>query len=515
MSQSKPKLEFKLLVLLALVKLAIHVLVNVTADFGLHRDEYLYLAEGDHLAWGFMEVPPMIPLIAWVTKGLFGISVVAVRLSPALIGSASVLLVGMMVKEMGGKRIAQLTAAIGIIVSSIFLGSNNLFQPVSFNQFWWLVICYLSIKIINQGDRKYWIFLGLGIGLAILTKYSVGFLVIALLGAILISNHRQKLLDKRLLLAISLALLISLPNIHWQVKYDFPVVRHMTDLASSQLVNMSLMDFLVPQVLFHFGCAFLWLSGLVYVFIHSPMKKYRYLGWTYILLFLLILSLDGKAYYLFGIYSTMYALGGMAWERWLGKRSYYAIAFIAIINIPSYFYALPFLSPDSNVKVMSYIKDKFGLDAPLRWETGEYEVLPQDYADMLGWQELPEKVSRIYHSLTAEEKARTMIYGGSYGHAGVLNLWKEKYDLPTTQSLSSSFVAWAQEDFTFDRQIFIDDVKQTESSFFNTITLMDSIEHPLARDPGYIYYRTGPKTDVEKVWKEIVIQAKKEAGLIK
>jgi hypothetical protein len=163
---------------------------------------------------------------------------------------------------------------------------------------------------------------------------------------------------------------------------------------------------------------------------------------------------------------------------------------------------------------MGYIKDHWGLDAPLRWEDGNYRNLTQDYADMLGWQELPEKVAKLYHDLTDEEKSSTMIYGGSYGHAGVLNLWRKKYDLPETMSLSSSFVAWAKEDYQFDRQIFIDDVKLTESSFFNTLTLMDSIEHPLSRDRGYIYYRTNPKTDVVKVWKEIVIQQKKEAGLI-
>jgi hypothetical protein len=163
---------------------------------------------------------------------------------------------------------------------------------------------------------------------------------------------------------------------------------------------------------------------------------------------------------------------------------------------------------------MGYIKDHWGLDAPLRWEDGNYRNLTQDYADMLGWQELPQKVAKIYHGLTDEEKANIMIYGGSYGHAGVINLNRKKYDLPEAMSFSSSFVAWVEEDFQFDRQIFIDDFRQTESGFFNNIILMDSIEHPLARDPGYIFYRTDPKVDVIKTWKEIVIQQKKEAGLV-
>ena len=500
--------------IIAAIKLLIHLVINTTSEFGLHRDEYLYLAESDHLAWGFMEVPPMIPFLGWMIKSTIGVSEVSVRLLPALIGVASIYLIALMVREMGGKKIAQITAATGFLISPIFLGSNNLFQPVSFNQFWWLAIIFMAVKIINDPQRKNYYLLGMCVGLAVLTKYSVAFLVISLLISLMISRHRQLLINKNLITSIVIALIISLLNIIWQLKYDMPVVRHMSELAGSQLVNMSIMDFTVPQFLFQFGTSLLWLSGLIYVFFNSDMNKYRFLGWTYIIVFIMVLSLDGKSYYIYGIYSTLYALGGLAWEKWLKRWSYLSLGLIGILNLLIIPYALPILQPETNVKYMAYMKEKAGVDAPLRWEDGNYYTIRQDYADMLGWQELPEKVAKIYHGLSEDEKSKTMIYGGSYGHAGVLNLWREKYDLPVAMSLSSSFVAWADEDYSFDRQIFIDDRKQSESNFFNNITLMDSIEHPLARDPGYIYYRTDPKVNVMEAWKEIVIQQKKEAGLI-
>ena len=500
--------------IIAGAKLLVHLFINATSDFGLHRDEYLYLAEGDHLAWGFMEVPPMIPFLAWLIKSTLGVSEVSVRLFPALIGVASIYLIALMVREMGGKKIAQISAAAGFLVSPIFLGSNNLFQPVSFNQFWWLAIVFIVVKIINDQRSNYWYMLGVCVGLAVLTKYSVAFLVLSLLISVLISRHRKLILNKFMVGSVLIALLIALPNIIWQVNYDLPVVRHMSQLASSQLVNMSIMDFTVPQFLFQFGTSLLWLSGLLYVLLDSNMKKYRFLGWTYIIVFIMVLSLDGKSYYIYGIYSTLYALGGLAFEKWLKKWSYLTLGAIAISNMLIIPYTLPILQPEANVAYMAYMKEKAGVDAPLRWEDGNYYTIRQDYADMLGWQELPEKVAKIYHGLTEEEKRMTMIYGGSYGHAGVLNLNRKKYDLPVAMSLSSSFVAWADEDYIFDRQILIDDRKQPESAFFNTVVLVDSIDHPLARDPGYIYYRTDPKVDVMKAWKEIVFQQKKEAGLV-
>lgn len=212
---SNQKLYWKDLTLLASIKILIHVIVNSNSIFGLHRDEYLYLAEGDHLAWGFMEVPPLTPFIGWVTKGLLGSSEVAVRFPTALLGAISILVIGMMVREMGGKRIAQAVAGIGFLLSPVFLGSNNLFQPVSINQFWWLLLAYFSVKVIKEGWNQHWISIGIVTGFAILTKYSVVFFIVALLGGLVLTRDRRLLMDKHLLYSMALALLISAPNIFW------------------------------------------------------------------------------------------------------------------------------------------------------------------------------------------------------------------------------------------------------------------------------------------------------------
>ena len=260
---ARPKFHIKWIGAIALVKLISHVAINATTAYSLHRDEYLYLQEGDHLSWGYMEVPPMIAFLGKVTRVLLGDSLVAIRFFPALVGAISIILIGIMVRDMGGKRNAQILGASAFLFSPVFLGSNNLFQPVSFNQFCWLIIASLVLKITINSKPKYWYLLGITVGLGILTKYSVMFFVVAMLGGLLISHHRKLLLQKELYISIGLALLISLPNIWWQISHDLPVVRHMNDLASTQLVNVGFGDFIIPQILNHFSCSFVWIAGLV------------------------------------------------------------------------------------------------------------------------------------------------------------------------------------------------------------------------------------------------------------
>ena len=150
------------------------------------------------------------------------------------------------------------------------------------------------------------------------------------------------------------------------------------------------------------------------------------------------------------------------------------------------------------------MKDNFGLSAPLLWENGQYYTLPQDYADMHGWDEMAQKVIELYQSLPEEEQARCMIYGGNYGHAGALNYFGRKHNLPEAFSFNSSYQLWLKEDYDFDLQIQVEDNKQGPSNYFDSRILVDSVENRFARDPGYIYLNTNPKVDVKEAWKELV-----------
>ena len=189
------------------------------------------------------------------------------------------------------------------------------------------------------------------------------------------------------------------------------------------------------------------------------------------------------------------------------------VVFMILMVWPVYPYILPILKVDQLHRYCVYMRDNYGMDIRLRWEDGVMHDIPQDFADMHGWDEMVEKVAKLYHSLTPEEQAKCHIFGGSYGHAGAINYFRNKYDLPQATSFSSSYVFWVNKDVDFDRQILIDNQRQDSSQYFANVVLVDSVENSYARDPGYIYYRTEPKMDVSTVWRRIVEEQQAAAGI--
>ncbi len=156
------------------------------------------------------------------------------------------------------------------------------------------------------------------------------------------------------------------------------------------------------------------------------------------------------------------------------------------------------------------MKDRFGQEGPLYWEDGKIYPLPQDYADMHGWEEMVAKVADLYHSLSPAEQKSCLIYGGSSGHAGPINYYRKKYNLPESSSFVGSSLTWIPDSIDFDRQIMVDDRLHEQSNWFSNMRLVDQIQNPNAREKGYIYYRTDPKIDVKKEWTEVVSERKRE-----
>ena len=366
------------------------------------------------------------------------------------------------------------------------------------------------MKIIRYGQPKYWYFLGITAGLAFLTKYSIVFFFIGIIGGFLLSQHRKVFLNQYPYLAFGIALLIALPNLWWQFQQDWPVVRHMQDLATSQLVNVNTIDFLLPQLLFHFGGVLVWIAGL-YFFFRS--KTYRVLAWAYLIVLLLLLALSGKDYYSLGAYSMLFAGGGIFWEQKLAEKTWLIPLIILLLNLVAIPYSLPILPIEKMQAYGLFMKKGFHLDAPLRWEDGVVRDLPQDYADMHGWEEIPQKVARIYHALSPEQREKCLIYAGHYGQAGAINFYRKQYNLPEAYSFNSSFVMWLPENLDIEYQIQVDDNKQFNSDYFESVQLIDSIENQYARDPGWIYFKSGAKEDLRPIWKQLVRERKAEAGI--
>jgi len=485
----------------AFAKFLLHLYSNNL--YGLHRDEFLYIDEGKHLAWGFMEVPPFLPFLAWVGDQL-GNQPWIYKLFPAIAGSLIIYIVGKLILDLGGGKWAISIASISLLCSPALLRNSSLFQPVIFNQLAWLVCGYLVIKIIREQKGKYYYLLGIVAGVGFLNKYSIVFYMAAVLIGLLLTHQRKILFSLSTLKAIAIATLIASPNIHWQWSHDWPVLAHMAELQETQLVHVEWNSFLTEQLLFHILGGLVWLAGAYALFRFIAFYRYRFSVFALVAVILIIGNLSGKAYYTFGAFYILFPFGAIALDQLLKRQwmKYLLVTLIIVAAIPTAPLGTPLIPIKNFQSYSNWYTSMTGRDDFLYWEDGQKYALPQDYADMHGWKTMVEKVAKHYHAVSDTSLAKTMIYGASCGHAGALNFYKDQFNLPEANSTSASYVWWANEKADFDQVLYIVDeyVDQPWSSF-NAISLLDSTAHLYARDPGYIYLVHHPHRDPTISWK--------------
>ncbi len=491
--------------LLVGIKLFLHLMA--IKKYGFHRDEFLYLVQGDHLMWGYLEVPPFIAAVGRLATSIFGTDIVGIRLFPLLASILILVLIWRMVKLLGGGNYATLIAGVAFVFNPAFLRSGLLFQPVVFNQLWWVLCSFFLIRIIKYEKRSDWIKLGFIAGISFLTKYSIVFFLTALILGALLNRKYKWFIRPELYIALGVATLIALPNLWWQYDHNFPIIHHMKELRETQLVNVSTSSFIVSQLIMSFGGSIVWIAGLVYLF-RREVRSFRMFGYGFFILMFFLIIGSGKAYYSLGVYPMLFAFGGMAWSEWLLRKvpqwNFILAGFVFFLNIWILPYGLPILHVEHMKSYGKWMAEKFGLSMPLVWEDGIQRILPQDYADMFGWEEMAQKVSRVYNELDPEVRRKTILYGGGYSHTATLNFYRKKYLYPEVYSLNNSFVLWVPSDLNFENQIEIDDRLHDTSQYFNSVVLMDSIENSNARERGYIYLKTDPKMDLQSVWKDLV-----------
>ncbi len=454
--------------------------------YELHRDEYLYLAEGLHPDWGFMEVPPLLSLFAGATHILGG-SFFWVKFWPSLFGALTVLVVCLMVTEMGGKTFAQLLAGLGLI-TGVYMRVHFLFQPNSLEILLWTLIAFFIIRYINSQNTNYLLLTGIAIGFGWLSKYSILFFAAGIAAGLILTPHRKLFLNKNIYLAALIALLICLPNIAWQYYHNWPVVHHMKELRDSQLDFISPADFLKDQVLMHFSSFFVWIGGLVWLLFSKAGKKYRMLAWIYITVILLLIISSGKNYYSLGAYPMLFAAGGIWLESLTATRlqwiRYAAVMVVTSLFIPFIPVVLPVWKP---ARLSDYYKRTgFDKSGALKWEDLQNHPLPQDFADMLGWKELAGKVSLAFASLPDSTKEKTMIHCRNYGQAGAITYYGK--GLPQVNTDNASFLFWMPDKYQVRNILLVAEDQPDKDDIvfqqFQRITVLDSITNPLAREYG-------------------------------
>ena len=478
----------------------------IRPEYDLQRDEYLHLDQAHHLAWGYLSVPPFTSWISYIIY-LLGNSVFWIKFFPALFGALTMFIVWKATEELNGNLFALILGATCVLFSAL-LRLNTLYQPNSFDVLSWATIYFISIKYINTQNLK-WFFIGaIVFAIGFLNKYNIVFLLIGLLPALALSKHRRMFVQPSFYLAIILGLLIIFPNLLWQYNNNFPIIHHLKVLADTQLVNVDRLGFLKSQLIFYIGSCFVIFSAWYALLFYKPFKQYKFFFLTIVFTLAAFIYFRAKDYYAIGIYPIYISFGSVfladilkdGWKRYLQPA---AIAIPLIVFIPFYNIAFPNKSPKYIVQHATPYKD-LGL---LRWEDGKDHLLPQDFADMLGWKELAFKVDSVYSSLP--NKSNTLVLCDNYGQAGAINYYTSQKIRAV--SFSADYINWFDLTKKYENLIRVKEQSdantelQETAPFFQNSLLADSIKNRYAREFGTtIFSFTGAKIDIrERIKNEI------------
>ena len=392
--------------------------VKVTASmavanrYGWHGDELYYLATARHPALGYVDFPPVTPMIAWLVQVVAPDSLLALRFTSILAGSLVVVLAALIARELGGGRAAQALAALAVVISPEFLGGNFLFETVSFDQLVWASLLWLVVRVLAGGDQRLWLLAGAVLGIGLETKYTVAALAVALAAGLLLTPARRHLATRWPWLGVGLALLLLAPNVWWQAGHGWDSVaytlshRGHTDGPVAYWVQQAL--FLVNPVLLPVavaGAVWLWRSG-----------TFRALAWTVVLVELVLFAAGGKSYYPAAAYPLLYAAGAVWLERSVGSRLLRrawmgtAVAFTLLL--------VPILLPVLPADVIARAP---GLQTSVS-------------RAMFGWPDMAREVAAAYAALPPSDRRGAMVLAAYDSQAGALELYGPSLGLPTVVS---------------------------------------------------------------------------------
>jgi hypothetical protein len=429
---------------LALTKLIIHLAANIFGGYGYFRDELYYIACSDHMAWGYVDQPPFSIAALWVSRLFFGDSLFALHLFPACAGAVVVALTGLITKELGGKRYAQVLASLCVIVAPLTLGMNSYFSMNSFDILFWTVSFYLLIIALKKGETTYWLLLGVILGLGLLNKISVLWLGAGMVVGLFFTSDRRLLLTKKAWSAVLLAFALFLPHILWQVKNDFPTLEFIKNATSLKYVAASPFKMLSEQILnMNPISSPLWIGGLFYFLVARSARQYRILPLIYLAVFLiLVVNRNSKSEYMGPMFPMLFALGAFAFEQFLLKTNWQWLKpTFAVLLIFSGMMMAPFALSILPVETFIRYSEALGMK-PSTPEKKQLSKLPQFYADMFGWEKMTASVADAYHSLSPEEQTACAIYGNNYGAAGAIDFFGRAYGLPKAISGHNNYWLW-------------------------------------------------------------------------
>jgi hypothetical protein len=378
----------------------------------------------------------------------------------------------------------------------------NAFEPL-----FWIGSAYAVVRLIQTGDGRWWLIVGLTLGAGLMNKHSTAFFAIALAAGIVLTPLRRHLLTRWPWLGAAVALAVFSPNLIWQATHGFPTLEDLRNVArTGKNVVLGPLAFVAQQVLIaHPLLVPLWLTGVVWLF-RGERGRFRALGWAFVVFFVTMYFLKAKNYYLAPFYPVLFAAGGVACERglqrwrWTQGRRWPRLAVAGLVLAGGAVTAplvLPLLAPERYVAYQRAL----GIEPP-RTEVAHQGPLPQMFGDQFGWPEMAAEVARIYHALPPRDRARAAIFAGNYGEAGAINHFGPRYGLPTAISGHQTHFFWGPRGATGEVVIVLQGTRERLEQRCASVEEAGRHFHPwgMAEENRPIYVCRGLKTPLSELW---------------
>lgn len=487
----------------AVAKLVLHL--ATAGRYGYFRDELYYIACSRHLDWGYVDQPPLIALVTWLELHVGGTSLHALRFMPAIAGTALVVLVAFLAREMGARRFgiwfASLsTASIGVSFVMNYLLTMNAFEPL-----FWTGCAYILVRIINTGNQRLWLWYGLLAGIGLENKYSMSIFAFGMLVGLLLTPERKALRQRWIWIGGAVALLLFLPNLIWNVQHHWPFVELMRNIkASGRDVELGVMRYLAEQLFvvtpFPLLVAVL---GLVSLFFGQVLRRYRALAWAYLVTLAVIIVMKGKNYYIVPAYPMLLAAGAVAIERFTEVRHRAWIKpSIVTVMLAMLLLMLPLGIPILPAEAFLRYESKLPFLLPVSEKGHRGAAMPQYYSDQFGWEEMTAAVARVYETLSSDERGQTCIAASNYGEAGAIDFFGPKYGLPNAISGHQNYFLWGPRNCTGRVLILLGDRPEDWKERCDRLDVAAELYHPYAIrfENNPILVCRGLKANLQEIW---------------
>lgn len=453
--------------IIAGVSFLVHVVVGT--NYGYFRDELYVMAMSQHPDFGYVDVPPLVPWITLIPRFLTGNALWAIHVISALVCAGTILLTGLMARLMGGTRWVQGLAALGSATALVLLANGSIYAYDVFDVFWWQLCSTILIALLRDEQPRRWLAFGVAAGLGLLTKETILFWGFALIVGLLLTSQRRLLFTRWTLLGGLIAFALFLPFLIWNAVHGWASFQFWAGYSHNHSGGGSPLDFLLNQILdMNPFSVLLWGAGLWYFF-SARRARYRAFGWAYLILLVIFIVVQGKAYFLAPAYPPLFAGGAMLLGEWRVRGRRWVAAY-PVVLVVSVVLLAPAVMPVLPPAVYGHIYGKAG-NAGSQQASGDVDGLPQALADRFGWEQQVALIAQVYYSLPRDEQRIACIATSNYGEAGALVQFGGSYHLPPPISGHNAFYIWGPQGCTGQVLITINIAPQDAAPLFRSVTL--------------------------------------------